>query len=116
MLEIVGRDRYFAYLRSSSWQRVRRRELHRAGYVCEDCSVSNVPLHVHHLTYERLGLEAPGDLRVLCAVCHEARHDGLERDPCAPAWVKENPWLARILKTHSGLGTQTDVDERDIPF
>lgn len=31
-------------------------------------------LEVHHLTYERLGCEAPDDLLVLCGRCHATFH------------------------------------------
>jgi 5-methylcytosine-specific restriction endonuclease McrA len=89
---------YWQYLRSDEWKARRRDARHRAGNQCQDCSVSNVVLHVHHLTYERLGQELASDLRVLCLTCHAERHDGLGDDPCAPAWVKENPWLARVLR------------------
>jgi 5-methylcytosine-specific restriction endonuclease McrA len=32
------------------------------------------PLHVHHITYDRLGNEAMADLRGLCAKCHKEVH------------------------------------------
>jgi hypothetical protein len=33
-------------------------------------------VEVHHLTYERLGAELPGDLEAVCAPCHRAAHAG----------------------------------------
>jgi hypothetical protein len=29
-------------------------------------------LNVHHLTYERLGRELAGDLKIVCTPCHES--------------------------------------------
>ena len=37
--------------------------------------MSEHKLHVHHLTYARVGNEEPGDLRVLCLQCHQKAHD-----------------------------------------
>lgn len=37
--------------------------------------MSEHKLHVHHLTYARVGNEEPGDLRVLCFQCHQKAHD-----------------------------------------
>lgn len=62
------------YLQSQHWHETRLRALARAHYACQDCGKSNVPLDTHHVTYERLGAEKPGDLRVLCRECHNKRH------------------------------------------
>jgi hypothetical protein len=70
------------YLKSSQWQARRERELRRAGRRCEKCGTAATRtakgnwagLNVHHLTYERLGNETPGDLIVLCRSCHEQEH------------------------------------------
>jgi len=61
---------YRAYLRSPHWRQLRAERLKAAGYRCYECGASGVVLQLHHLTYARLGSERPGDLRVLCKVCH----------------------------------------------
>ena len=66
--------RYRDYLQSDQWKRKRRACLRRAGGVCERCA-RRVAKQAHHLTYKRLGKEAPGDLLAVCRPCHEALHD-----------------------------------------
>jgi predicted HNH restriction endonuclease len=72
---------YREHLQSQEWQDIRARELARAGYCCEYCwkrlyfqAGGRLGLHVHHLTYERLGSEPSSDLMVLCASCHAEVH------------------------------------------
>lgn len=64
---------YREYLNSSAWRAKREEMLELAGYQCEECG-SGGHLHVHHLTYARLGREELDDLAVLCPQCHEAAH------------------------------------------
>lgn len=66
---------YEAYLRTPYWQAVRRNNITRAGGRCRDCGRSDQVLQVHHLSYEYLGREDDRFLVVLCASCHERRHD-----------------------------------------
>lgn len=63
---------YHEYLISEDWQTVRCAKLDEQPS-CEDCGVTQ-GLHVHHLSYDRLGREWLSDLQVLCADCHEAFH------------------------------------------
>jgi 5-methylcytosine-specific restriction endonuclease McrA len=67
--------RYKDYLSSQRWKRKARAARQRAGYRCQLCNGRDGTLEVHHRTYERLGFELPGDLIVLCSVCH-GRHHG----------------------------------------
>jgi hypothetical protein len=62
---------YDQYLMTMHWQKQRKGALQRAAYRCQVCNAHNVPLEVHHRTYERLGTERPSDLFVLCESCHE---------------------------------------------
>lgn len=70
-------DEYKAYIASQDWFRRRALKLVYAGgargYVnCEMCS-REFPcsrVHVHHLSYERLGCERLSDLQVVCPTCH----------------------------------------------
>lgn len=64
---------YPDYLDSEEWRERRSWAIEDAGGRCQVCN-SPDQLHVHHRTYERRGYEAPGDLTVLCAECHELFH------------------------------------------
>lgn len=65
---------YKEYLKTEHWQSQRKAALHRANYRCQVCNSSNKQLDVHHRTYERLGVELPADLIVLCNDCHGLFH------------------------------------------
>lgn len=83
-------DWYKDYLRTPHWRETRARKAKAADYQCERCGEFGrrgprrmiIGLHVHHLTYERVGKELDSDLEVLCIACHELEHglgDGSER-------------------------------------
>ncbi len=57
------------------WQRIRRRELLRAGYRCEICG-SSYRLHIHEVwEYDRRSrTQRLKGYRVLCAYCHRVHH------------------------------------------
>jgi len=57
------------------WERIRRRELLRAGYKCEICGSSN-RLHVHEIwDYNARGkIQKLRGYRVLCSSCHRVHH------------------------------------------
>jgi hypothetical protein len=71
---------YEQYLRTDHWLKVRDAAIERANRRCALCN-SEVNLHVHHRTYERLGRELPGDLTVLCSACHDKFHETLPPAP-----------------------------------
>lgn len=52
---------------------VRNRALKSASWQCQRCP-SKRNLHVHHLSYERLGAEFDRDVEVLCENCHRDEH------------------------------------------
>lgn len=62
---------YIEYIKSDEWDVVRRDALRRAGYSCQKCGISDVPLQVHHKHYRNFRNEKPGDLEALCEECHE---------------------------------------------
>jgi 5-methylcytosine-specific restriction endonuclease McrA len=80
--EIARRCKYEGYLRSKKWQAKRTAKLFHANHTCEKCGYSSltspveIPLDVHHKTYERLGDELMSDLSVLCRHCHQGLHHG----------------------------------------
>ena len=53
--------------------------MRRAKNRCEICGERD-GLQVHHLNYDRLGHELPGDLKVVCQGCHWIA-DNQRRDP-----------------------------------
>lgn len=68
---------YLAYIASDAWFRRRALKLLLAGGArnfvrCEHCQGERrcEHVHVHHLTYERLGHERMSDLMILCGPCH----------------------------------------------
>jgi predicted nucleotidyltransferase len=80
-------EEYEKYLETPHWKAFRtlvlEEQLKRVGYNrCERCGKTNprddVELHVHHLTYERLGKERIEDTEVICRKCHHEEHG---RDP-----------------------------------
>ena len=74
--------RYHQVIRSSRFQRLRRRLKRLAGDRCEGYDPASpdgrcratINLTVHHLSYEHLGREYSWELEVLCQACHDAIH------------------------------------------
>ena len=64
---------YLEYLHSPGWSRLKTTIIKKRGESCEDCGKAG-PVNCHHLTYERLGHEEEGDLRLLCFSCHLKAH------------------------------------------
>jgi hypothetical protein len=71
---------YPEYLLTREWRTRRREALERAGHRCQVCN-RDYGLHVHHRTYERRGRELPGDLTVLCYLCHALFHGKEPKEP-----------------------------------
>lgn len=65
---------YHRYIGTRCWKRLRLGVFRKAGWTCEECGASMCMLHAHHLSYDRLGSEAPEDLVALCVKCHDAIH------------------------------------------
>ena len=64
------------YLQSPKWNKKRLAVLQRDQYTCQSCGVTNVPLHVHHMSgYELIPNEPTTCLISLCETCHTAEHD-----------------------------------------
>lgn len=66
---------YPEYLKIPEWESRKAQHLKSTGYRCQVCNSSNIPLHVHHRTYERRGYENFKDLIVLCEECHRLYHE-----------------------------------------
>lgn len=65
--------KYKEYLSSITWKKIKKKVINRASGCCEGCGNSE-PLEVHHLTYERVGMELMTDLSALCRNCHLKAH------------------------------------------
>ncbi len=65
---------YQAYLQSEKWKATARDAKVSVGGRCQGCDRKTWTLHVHHLTYERLGTEKATDLWVVCPSCHLKFH------------------------------------------
>jgi 5-methylcytosine-specific restriction endonuclease McrA len=62
------------YLKSLHWRFTRWRKklqmrITKGSVYCERCG-SKKYLHIHHVTYQRLGYERMSDLQVICRACH----------------------------------------------
>src|SRR6266404_2044400 len=78
---------YHEFINSQEWRR-RRRAYLRKYPLCNRCAMDNevhrelfrTYLHVHHVSYARLGAELDEDLEALCKRCHNAEETA-EFDP-----------------------------------
>ena len=61
---------YYEYIQSEDWNRKRRERLAIDGYKCVVCGRSDVPLQVHHRSYDHLGDEQMDELITVCETCH----------------------------------------------
>ena len=86
-LKMEDHEKYFEL---PHWQEFRKQVLEaqkkKFGYnCCEQCGARpqvvtrETALHVHHLTYERLGEEMLEDVAIICRPCHEKEH-GRDKD------------------------------------
>lgn len=82
-----GSVNYPEYINSQEWRRRRRAYLKKYA-LCNRCGMDNdehkrlygTALHVHHVSYARLGAEIDEDLEALCKKCHE-EEECAEYDP-----------------------------------
>ena len=66
----IGYSSYNDYLKSEHWRKTRSKNVRRVCFCCG----SRKRLHLHHLSYERLGKEIPTDFATLCDPCHRKVH------------------------------------------
>lgn len=98
-----GMKSYRKYLNSEEWRTRRKALLRERGRACERCAATK-RLHVHHLTYVRLGSELPSDLQILCADCHAEIHRKRPR-PIKPRKQHQKgrgPWTAEERERRHG--------------
>lgn len=64
------RRRYKRHIRSKQWRTTKQRLLLERGSYCQRCGRRDLPLALHHKTYQRLGSERDEDLELVCEACH----------------------------------------------
>ena len=101
----TSKERYNEYLKSPQWKAKKNLVLKRANYCCEGCGASKVSLEVHHLTYERKGMELLTDLVAFCGRCHELAHERVETK-------KEIEWYTYLnMITHDIPQEETEEEK-----
>jgi hypothetical protein len=68
---------YREYLRTPEWRERASVTYARFGWRCAVCN-GGADLEAHHRTYDRRGVEEPGDLTALCPSCHGLFHEWRE--------------------------------------
>ena len=68
------KERYQEYLKSGEWKHKKSQKLKQANFKCDGCNESKGAMEVHHLTYDRIGMELFTDLAVYCHECHQVAH------------------------------------------
>ena len=64
-----GSPEHHAHIRSARWRWLVEERKSKVGHKCEVCGFRKY-LQGHHVTYERLGCERIGDIRIVCRACH----------------------------------------------
>ena len=62
------------HMQGEYWKALKSLKLEFTQHRCELCFSPN-NLHLHHLTYQRLGCERATDVVLLCSKCHQLQHD-----------------------------------------
>lgn len=73
-MSISQTKKYKDYLASDRWKAFATEAKVMTGGRCQGCDRETWSLHVHHLTYERLGNERATDVWVVCGSCHLKFH------------------------------------------
>ena len=88
---------YDKYLQSPSWMKKRdqRKKIDNSKCVCGR-GESDMKLHVHHQTYERVGKEDLSDLVTLCEQCHEKCHSQVDYQHTWPSYKQpdDHPFMS----------------------
>ena len=96
-------ERYKEYLQSAEWKDLKTRKLKKANFICDGCGETKGQMEVHHLTYERIGMELFTDLAVYCIECHKKAHSKVE----STEW---NKYLKGISDIKPKARLQKDIE------
>ncbi len=72
-------ETYKQYLKTRHWKSIKQAVFESRVYECTKCGVGK-NLHIHHLTYDRVGKERLSDLIYLCETCHSEVHSKYKLD------------------------------------
>ena len=87
MKQSQHKKKYLKYLRSKEWAEISADMITLSNNKCTVCESSR-KLEVHHITYDRLFMEEPGDLIVLCKFHHLEAH-GIKKKKKRKFWPKK---------------------------
>lgn len=99
---------YEFYLRSTAWKRRKDEYYSTHAKRCSACG-SKKSIHLHHMTYERLGAERDSDLVPLCYGCHEKVHQ-LHAEGFASLMRVTRDYVATTAATRSRVRRQERQD------
>lgn len=115
MDESNGKEKYYAYLQTDIWQKIRTKVLQRDLGRCRVCN-SRKELNVHHRIYPKVyGEESLIDLVTLCHKCHELFHfksTPTKSKPRKPSKAKINNVYLRRAKyrlSSEGIGAKGNI-------
>lgn len=92
--------KYGDWLQTTAWREKRDAVISLAGK-CWVCG-ARWQLQAHHMTYERVTNESPGDLLVLCRTHH--RHVHFLAEDHGRFDDRSYAWLLAMIKTHRKFG------------
>lgn len=94
---------YESYIASDTWRERARRIRERDDHRCQICGASDVPLEVHHLSYDRLYHERDDDLMTVCHECHERITESWHSIRDGIKARRKIKWLLRRYSNEQGL-------------
>ena len=95
------------YWLSDEWAKIKCDLISEYGFKCQWCGRETANLAVHHLTYENLGHEEPGDLVLICQSCHMKEHGIKEKSKNRKRTVK---------KVYRGKNTKSKSVRKNLPY
>lgn len=71
----MNKEEYQEYLKSDWWQKRRLARGWLSNWTCDRCNINGIQMHIHHLSYDRIGAELDEDLECICWICHAKEHN-----------------------------------------
>ena len=72
--QFMTAEQKLQHLKSDYWKNLKETKIFFTQNRCELCFSEGI-LHLHHITYIRLGCENIKDVVLLCHKCHQRQHD-----------------------------------------
>ena len=109
----VNYEEYLDYIKSDAWKNRKAKYFKKHPKVCKACGSTEL-IHLHHITYRRLGKEGPRDLVPLCVTCHDEVHRvarkqgiGMYRNK----WFKKSKFPTLWMITESFIKSKNPADK-----